>query len=131
MAAHYSDGENIWMITTADEVSTTCRYFLPATGVLSIPTEPTFAGLQSYSGEWYQASNWPAHKANFRGKRIAGVGTGSTRVHLIPKLAPVAKELTVFRRTPSYVLQGQDHTIDEYQAADIERTTTRPGSSQQ
>ncbi|THC87734.1 hypothetical protein EYZ11_012818 [Aspergillus tanneri] len=120
-AAHYSDSENIWTITTANGLSTTCRYFLPATGILSIPKNPTFAGLESYTGEWYQASNWPAHKVDFHGKRIAIVGTGSTGVHLIPKLAPAAKELTVFQRTPNYVLPGRNYTIDEYQAVDIKK----------
>ncbi|KAI4230028.1 MAG: hypothetical protein L6R36_000407 [Xanthoria steineri] len=121
VAAHYSDSEKVWTVTTADGVSTTCRYFLPATGILSIPKEPTFPGLKSYTGEWYQASKWPAYKVHFHGKRIAVVGTGSTGVHLIPKLAPVAKELTVFQRTPNYVLPGRNHTIDEYQAADIKK----------
>ncbi|KAL8780321.1 MAG: hypothetical protein Q9213_006519 [Squamulea squamosa] len=120
VAARYSK-ESTWTITTADGLSTTCRYFLPATGILSIPKEPTFAGLKSYAGEWYQASNWPAHKVDFHGKRIAIVGTGSTGVHLIPKLAPAAKELTVFQRSPNYVLPGRNHAIDDYQAADIKR----------
>ncbi|KAL8720656.1 MAG: hypothetical protein Q9225_002526 [Loekoesia sp. 1 TL-2023] len=118
-SASYSDSENIWTITTANGLSTTCRYFLSATGALSIPRDPTFAGLKSYTGEWYQASNWPVHKVDFHGKRIAIVGTGSTGVHLIPKLAPVAKELTVFQRTPNYVLPGRNYIIDEYQAVDI------------
>ncbi|KAL8999555.1 MAG: hypothetical protein Q9169_001644 [Polycauliona sp. 2 TL-2023] len=121
MAARYSDTEHIWTITTADGLATTCRYFMPATGILSIPREPTVAGLKSYTGEWYQASSWPTHKVNFHGKRIAIVGTGSTAVNLIPKLAPVAKELMVFQRSPNYVLPGRNHAIDEFQAADIKK----------
>ncbi|KAL8928316.1 MAG: hypothetical protein Q9172_001000 [Xanthocarpia lactea] len=72
---------------------------------------------------WYLdgASNWPAHKVHFHGKRIAIVGTGSTGVHLIPKLAPVAKELTVFQRSPNYVLPGRNHAINVYQAIDIQK----------
>jgi len=80
-----------------------------------------FPGLKSYTGEWYQASNWPEHEVDIEGKRIAIVGTGSTGVHLVPKLAPVAKELTVFQRTPNYVLPGRNHTIDEYQVVDIKK----------
>ncbi|KAL8888332.1 MAG: hypothetical protein Q9192_006193, partial [Flavoplaca navasiana] len=121
VAARYSDKEKVWKITTADGLTTTCRYFLPATGILSIPRQPNFPGLKSYTGEWYQTSNWPAHKVHFHGKRIAIVGTGSTGVHLIPKLAPVAKELTVFQRSPNYVLPGRNHAIDDYQAVDIKK----------
>ena len=119
--AKYSDIENTWTITTANGLSTTCRYFLPATGILSIPKEATFAGLKSYTGELYQTSNWPAHRVDFLGKRIAIVGTGSSGVHLVPKLAHVAKELTIFQRTPNYVLPGRNYAIDEYQAIDVKK----------
>jgi cation diffusion facilitator CzcD-associated flavoprotein CzcO/SAM-dependent methyltransferase len=119
VTARWSDVDKIWTITTADGKSTTCRYFIPATGILSVPKDPPFPGLKSYTGAWYQSSIWPEHKVDFHGKRIAIVGTGSTGVHLVPKLAPVAKELTVFQRTPNYVLPGRNYPIDEYQAADI------------
>ena len=84
-----------------------------------MPKSPQFAGQELFTGELYQPSKWPDHKVDFAGKRIAVVGTGSTGVHLIPKLAHVAKELTVFQRTPNYVLPGRDRSIDEYEAAEI------------
>lgn len=120
-AAHYSDADSTWTITAANGVSATCRYFLPATGPLSVAKDPPFAGLKSYTGEWYQASKWPKHKVDFHGKRIAIVGTGATGVQIIPKLAHVAKELTVFQRTPNYVLPGRNYVIDEHQAAEIKQ----------
>ncbi|KAH6871226.1 cyclohexanone monooxygenase [Thelonectria olida] len=121
-AARYSDCENTWTITTADGVSVTCRYFLPATGPLSVAKEPPFAGLKSYKGEWYQASRWPKQKIDFEGKRIAVIGTGATGVQIIPKLAPVAEQLTVFQRTPNYVLPGRNYEIDEHQVTNIKQS---------
>lgn len=118
-AAHFDDATGLWTITTADGTATTCRYFIPATGCLSIPRKPSFPGLSSYKGEWYQPSNWPKHNIDFSGKRVAIVGTGSTGVHLVPRLAHVAKELTVFQRTPNYVLPVRNRIIDEYEAADV------------
>lgn len=120
-SAHYSDCQGTWTIATANGVSTTCRYFLPATGILSVPKALDFPGLQSYTGEWYQASTWPEHKVDVQGKRVAVVGTGSTGVQLIPKLAPATQELTVFQRTPNYVLPGRNYSIDEYQVVDIKK----------
>ncbi|KAI0151078.1 cyclohexanone monooxygenase [Pestalotiopsis sp. NC0098] len=118
-SAHYNDSDCTWKITTSNGVSTTCRYFLAATGPLSIAKEPPFDGLKSYTGEWYQSSSWPKEPIDFSGKRIAVVGTGATGVQIIPKLAPVAKQLTVFQRTPNYVLPGRNYVIDEYQKANI------------
>jgi cyclohexanone monooxygenase len=121
VAAHYSDSENIWTITTATGLSKTCRYFLAASGPLSIAKTPPFPGLKSYTGEWYQTSSWPTQNVDFRGKRVAIIGTGATGVQIIPKLAHVAKELTVFQRTPNYVLPGRNYTIDEDQATEIKQ----------
>lgn len=119
MSAHYSDEHNIWTITTSNGESSTCRYFLAATGPLSLPRDPPFAGLKSYKGKWYQAATWPKETVNLRGKRIAVVGTGATGVQIIPKLAVIAKELTVYQRTPNYVLPGRNYTIDENDAESI------------
>lgn len=83
--------------------------------------EPPFTGLKSYTGKWYQASSWPEQKVDLHGKRIAVIGTGATGVQIIPKIAPVAKELTVFQRTPNYVLPGRNYTIDEDEAANIKK----------
>lgn len=82
---------------------------------------PPFAGLESYTGEWYQTSTWPTQQVNFQGKRVAIVGTGATGVQIIPKLAHVAKELTVFQRTPNYVLPGRNYAIDEDHATEIKQ----------
>ncbi|KAK9777140.1 putative Cyclohexanone monooxygenase [Seiridium cardinale] len=121
-SAHYNDTEGLWTVTTANRLSVTCRYFIPATGPLSVAKDPPFPGLKSFKGEWYQSSNWPTKQVDFANKRIAVVGTGATGVQIIPKLAPVAKTLTVFQRTPNYVLPGRNYVIDEYQAAKIKQT---------
>lgn len=121
VAAHYSDSENIWTVTTANGVSATCRYFFAASGPLTIAKAPPFAGLKSYTGQWYQTSNWPKESVDFRGKRVAIIGTGATGVQIIPKVAHVAKELNVFQRTPNYVLPGRNYIIDDDQASEIKQ----------
>lgn len=88
---------------------------------MSVAKEPPFQGLKSYKGEWYQTSKWPADGVDFQGKRIAIIGTGATGVQIVPKLAPVAKELTVFQRTPNYVLPGRNHAIDDLHATEIKQ----------
>ncbi|EFX06635.1 cyclohexanone monooxygenase [Grosmannia clavigera kw1407] len=119
VSAHYSDERNVWTVTTSDGVATTCRFFLPATGPLSVAKEPPFAGLADYKGVWLQTSTWPTGKVDLRGKRVAIVGTGATGVQIVPKIAPVVQQLTVFQRTPNYVLPGRNYTIDEHEAAAI------------
>ncbi|KAF4219378.1 hypothetical protein CNMCM5878_003297 [Aspergillus fumigatiaffinis] len=121
-SAHYSDRDNLWTVTTADGSVATARYFLPATGITSIPKEAPFPGLQSFKGEVYQASTWPEHEVDFQNKRIGVIGTGSTGIQVITKLAPVAEQLTVFQRTPNYVIPAQNYHLDEQKREDIKKT---------
>ncbi|KAK0368587.1 hypothetical protein CLIM01_14061 [Colletotrichum limetticola] len=121
LSAHFDEEYDEWTITTNDGSSTTCRFFVPATGPLSTIKAPPFPGLKSFKGEWYQSASWPKDKVTFAGKRIAVIGTGATGVQIIPKIAPVAKQLTVFQRTPNFVLPGRNHDIDENQAAEIKQ----------
>ncbi|PKX89979.1 bifunctional monooxygenase/methyltransferase psoF [Aspergillus novofumigatus IBT 16806] len=121
-SAHYSDRDNLWTVTTADGSVATARYFLPATGITSIPKEPPFPGLQSFQGEVYQASTWPEHEVDFQNKRIGVIGTGSTGIQVITKLAPDAEQLTVFQRTPNYVIPAQNYPLDEQKREDIKKT---------
>ncbi|KAJ4248458.1 hypothetical protein NW762_012795 [Fusarium torreyae] len=118
-AIQYSDENQLWTVTVADGSSHTARFVLVATGPLSIPKNPPFANIASFKGEWYQAAKWPKHEVSFHNKRIAIVGTGATGVQIVPKIAPTAKNLTVFQRTPNYVLPGRNYTIDEHQAVEI------------
>ncbi|KAJ0416308.1 Baeyer-Villiger monooxygenase [Aspergillus carlsbadensis] len=118
-AAHWHEDQKVWTIRSADGKTTTCRYFIPATGPLSVAKKLPFPGLASYTGQWYETSKWPIQQPDFTGKRVAIIGTGATGVQIIPKIAPAVAELTVFQRTPNYVLPGRNYTIDDLQASEI------------
>lgn len=49
------------------------------------------------------------------------MGTGATGVQIVPKLAAAVKELTVFQRTPNFVLPARNYNIDQYQANSIKQ----------
>jgi len=56
---------------------------------------------------------------DFKGKKIAVVGTGATAVQIIPVVAHEAGSLTVFQRTANYVLPARNHPVTEEQMRDI------------
>ena len=53
ISAKYDENINMWNIKTdlGDEYE--ARFFIMATGTLSVPNEPKFEGLNSFKGEWY------------------------------------------------------------------------------
>jgi cation diffusion facilitator CzcD-associated flavoprotein CzcO len=90
----------------------TCRFLVMATGNLSAARKPDFPGLDSFKGEWVQASHWPDRTVERAGRRIAVIGTGSTGVQLIPVLAEQARHLTVFQRSPNFSVPARNGPID-------------------
>jgi cation diffusion facilitator CzcD-associated flavoprotein CzcO/acetyl esterase/lipase len=89
------------LITDAgDEVS--CRFYIMATGCLSMPKEPDIEGAGRFAGEVYFTNRWPHEGVDFTGKRVAVIGTGSSGIQSIPLIAQEASQLTVFQRTPNF-----------------------------
>jgi len=120
-SAVYNEAANIWTVETAQGETFTCTYLIAATGFLHVPKELPFEGLKSFQGEWYKTANWPKEPVDFSGKRVAVVGTGATGVQVIPVVAQMAEHLTVFQRTPNYVIPGRSHTLEAPELAEIKR----------
>jgi len=83
-----------------------------ATGCLSAPNLPAFAGETSFLGECYHTGCWPHQDVDFRGKRVAIIGTGSSAVQSIPIIARQAEHLYVFQRTPNYAVPAHNARLD-------------------
>lgn len=119
LSAHYDETNNLWNFLTDKGNKLSARYFLSATGVLSIQRELPFTGIERFKGEWYQTSTWPKHKVDFTAKRVAVVGTGATAVQVIPVIAHTASSVTVFQRTPNYVLPARNYPLADERLQEI------------
>ena len=120
-AAHWDATKNVWEVATSKGEKHTTTFLITATGPLATPLKPPFPGLESFKGEWYQTGLWPKHKIEFAGKRVAVVGTGATAVQVIPIVAHNAKSLTVFQRTPNFVLPARNYPLTEDQQVALKR----------
>lgn len=111
-SAHYDEAANLWTLTTQDGGRFTCTWFVPALGHLTVPNEPRFPGMDTFTGKTYLTSRWPHEPVTFAGKRVAVIGTGASAIQAIPHIAKEAAQLTVFQRTPNYVMPAQNHPLD-------------------
>lgn len=118
-AATWDESAELWDVQTHDGQTLTCRYLISAAGALSKPYLPDFPGLDSFAGEWYQTGFWPKHDVDFTGKRVAVVGTGASGVQVVPVAAQSAAQVTVFQRTPNYVLPARNRPLDAAERAAI------------
>ena len=49
---------------------------------------------------------------NFKGKRVAQIGTGASGIQVIQEIGDVTKHLTIYQRTPNYCLPMNQRTLD-------------------
>jgi cyclohexanone monooxygenase len=102
-----------WTVTTAAGDSFVAPFVVAAAGILSVPLDPDFPGMDTFSGASLFTSHWPKEPVDFAGKRVGVIGTGSTGVQLIPVVAREAEHLTVFQRSPAYTLPWVVRPFDE------------------
>jgi cation diffusion facilitator CzcD-associated flavoprotein CzcO len=108
--AAWDEDEQMWTVSIAGEPSITARYLITATGFLSQPHRPDIAGIDDFAGRIIHTAKWDA-SYDLRGKRAAVIGTGATAVQLIPEIAPLLDELTVYQRTAIWVTPKLDGPI--------------------
>ena len=101
-SAVYNEATNRWDVRLESGQRAQAQFLIAAVGLLSARYTPPFEGIESFQGESFHTSRWPKEKVDFRGKRVAVIGTGATAVQLIPEIAPEVGHLTVFQRTPNY-----------------------------
>ncbi|MET8559378.1 NAD(P)/FAD-dependent oxidoreductase [Streptomyces flaveolus] len=104
------DNENLrWTIETT-RGALTADVVVSATGPLSDPKIPDIPGLESFPGKVFHSARWD-HDYDLRGKRVAVVGTGASAIQIVPAIQPRVGRLTLFQRTPPWVMPRVDRAI--------------------
>ncbi|MFT3900746.1 MAG: NAD(P)/FAD-dependent oxidoreductase [Gordonia sp. (in: high G+C Gram-positive bacteria)] len=108
--AEWDEKNSLWRVFSEDGTERTSRFLLTATGFLSQPHFPDIPGIKSFEGKVIHTTAWEDGH-DFTDKRVAVIGTGATAVQLIPEIAKQARELTVYQRTPIWVMPKVDFDI--------------------
>lgn len=111
--ATYDEENYEWKIEVDDGHYVYAKYFIPALGNVTIPHKPNIKGLENFKGEMYHTSRWPHEKVDFKGKKVAVIGTGSSGVQTITEVAKHAEHVTVFQRTAQYVMPVENYELTE------------------
>jgi cation diffusion facilitator CzcD-associated flavoprotein CzcO len=112
--ARWEADEARWHIETSGGGSLTARVLVAAPGLLSEPALPLIPGIESFPGTLFHSARWD-HEHDLAGERVALLGTGATAVQIAPRIQPQVERLTVFQRTPPWVLPHPDREIGERQ----------------
>lgn len=111
--ARWDEDEHRWHVTTAGGTEYVGRYLVAGIGGLHIPRVPRLPGLEDFAGTVFHSARWD-HEYSLAGKRVAVVGTGASAVQFVPRIAPEVAKLTVFQRTPPWIMPKADVAIPEW-----------------
>jgi len=89
----------------ADGKTEHADFVVMATGVLHHPNVPDIPGLGDFAGTTLHSARWD-DSVDYTGKRVAVIGTGSTGVQLVSEMQRCAEQVTLFSRSPQWVLWG-------------------------
>ncbi len=113
VAMTFDEAAAEWVVRTQAGESFVASYVVAATGILSVPIDPDFPGMDTFAGASLFTGRWPKDGFELSGKRVGVIGTGSTGVQLIPVVAQQAEHLTVFQRSPAYTLPWEVRAFDD------------------
>ncbi|RFU33062.1 hypothetical protein B7463_g3286, partial [Scytalidium lignicola] len=97
-----------------------CDVFINAGGVLNAWKWPNLEGLTDFKGQLLHSARWDS-SYDFKGKKIAVIGNGSSGIQIVPKLGPITSKLTWFIKSKIWISPapgineptGNDPAIDE------------------
>ncbi len=111
ISAEFQNDDGVWLVTTGDGSKYICKYFISAMGMISHPVIPNIEGREKFNGPCFHSSRWPEEGLNYEGKRVGIIGCGASTVQMLPIMAQTAKSVTVFQRTPNFVLPAMQKTM--------------------
>jgi len=99
----YDEATGLWHAKTERGDTLEARAVITGCGAFNKPVLPDVKGLSEFQGALLHTARWDK-QADLRGKRIAVIGTGASAVQVVPALAEDAAQLTLFQRTPPWIM---------------------------
>lgn len=112
--ARFDEGAAQWVIKTHDGQTLRARVLINGTGQLNRPAQPNLPGADSFAGNRFHSACWD-HTDDLTGKRVAVIGTGPSAVQFIPEIAAKVAKLSVFQRTPNWMVPRPDPEYSDRQ----------------
>ncbi len=102
-AARYSETERRWRVELAGGEHLNADIVIMATGQLHRPCVPEIAGQGDFAGAAFHSARWPKG-CDPEDRNVAIVGSAASAVQIATALARRDNRITVFQRTPNWVL---------------------------
>ena len=101
--AAFQETQGRWYVTTSCGEVYDAEIVIFAVGQLQRPHFADIPGREDFLGPQLHPAVWD-DDVNLQDKQIAIIGTGSSAAQMLPSLACIAQSVTVFQRSPAWIL---------------------------
>ncbi len=106
-AATWDEKVQHWHVERHQDLALHCQFLVSAVGQLHHPAIPALANETAFRGPHFHSAQW-RHDVDLSGKNVAVIGNAASALQFIPQIATSAGRLTVFQRSPNWVLPKMD-----------------------
>ncbi len=111
--ATWDEDRLVWTVHTRGGEDYEARVLVAGVGGLHIPNVPEITGADTFAGPKFHSAQWD-HDIDLKDKKVVVIGTGASAIQFIPIIAQEVGHLTVFQRTPAWVLPKKDKPTPEW-----------------
>lgn len=113
---HWDESVQRWNIQVDGGEAYSARFVINASGPLSTPVIPEFKGRDCFKGKSFHSNDWDK-SYDYKGKRVAVIGSGASAAQIIPEIAGDVAHLIVVQRTAHWVIPRNDYVFKPWQRA--------------
>ncbi len=108
--ARWDADEHRWHVSTRGGDEFVGDALVAGVGALHLPQIPELPGIERFTGPAFHSAQW-RHDVDLAGKRVAVIGTGASAVQFVPRIVKDVEALTLFQRTPPWIMPKGDHAM--------------------
>lgn len=108
--ARWDAAAHEWNVKTNNGREIKADAVIGALGQLNRPFWPEIEGRDTFTGAVMHSAAWD-HSVDISGKRVGVIGSAASAVQLIPEVAKSAAHVSVFQRSPNWMIPRNDRAI--------------------
>ncbi|KAI9163089.1 GDP-mannose transporter [Paramyrothecium foliicola] len=114
-------------LLTGEATSDWCHILIHACGYLNKPAWPKIPGIDDYEGIKVHSANYDT-SISLENQDVLLIGAGSSAVQILPAIQPIVKSVTIFIRSPTWMLPDISTESGKIPPEEIDKLVKNPES---